>query len=150
MMRALRACALAVATALVIGCAGSGSPAPAASGGGGGGGGTGQLPPVGSVWFGSAFDPASLAVSDRSTTLKAGGPMAAVGHFLQPKPPEDMVVTVSKQQSILHRLPLTAAGPAKAFGIDLTAQKLTPGNYLVNFVDKNRRTLAAGNLVVTP
>jgi hypothetical protein len=76
--------------------------------------------------------------------------MVAVGHFLQPKPPEDMTVTVSKQQSILHRLPLTASGPAKAFGIDLTAQKLTAGNYLVNFVDKNRRTLAAGNLVVTP
>jgi hypothetical protein len=147
MMRALRACALAVATALIIGCSGSGSPPPA---GGGGGGGTGQLPPVGSVWFGSAFDPASLAITDRATTLKAGTPMVAVGHFLQPKPPEDMTVTVSKQQSIIHRLPVTAGGPAKAFGIDLTAQKLSPGNHVITFVDKNRRTLAAGTLVVTP
>jgi hypothetical protein len=147
-MRALRAFVLAVVTASVIGCSGSGSPPP--GGGGGGGGGTGQLPPVGSVWFGSAFDPATLAVSDRATSLKTGSPMAAVGHFLQPKPPEDMTVTVSKQQSILHRLPVTGSGPAKAFGIDLTAQELDPGNYVVTFVDKNRRTLAAGTLVVTP
>ena len=147
MMRCLRAFLLAVAAALVIGCSGSGSAPPA---GGGGGGGTGQLPPVGSVWFGSAFDPATLAVSDRATSLKAGSPMVAVGHFLQPKPPEDMTVTVSKQQSILHRLPITAAGPGKAFGIDLSAQKLDAGNYVVTFVDKNRRTLAAGTLVVTP
>jgi hypothetical protein len=148
MMRPLRAFLLAVVAALVIGCSGSGSPPP--TGGGGGGGGTGQLPPVGSVWFGSAFDPASLAVTDRATSLKAGSPMVAVGHFLQPKPPEDMTVTVSKQQSILHRLPITAAGPGKAFGIDLSAQKLDAGNYVVTFVDKNRRTLAAGTLVVTP
>jgi hypothetical protein len=147
MMRALRAFLLAVAAALVIGCSGSGSPPPA---GGGGGGGTGQLPPVGTVWFGSAFDPASLAVTGRTTSLKAGSPIVAVGHFLQPKPPEDMTVTVSKQQSILHRLPVTGSGPAKAFGIDLSAQKLDAGNYLITFVDKNRRTLAAGNLVVTP
>ena len=147
-MRAMRAFLLAVVTALVIGCSGSGSAAPAGSGAGGGG--SGQLPPVGSVWFGSAFDPASLAVSDRATSLKAGTPMAAVGHFLQPKPPEDMTVTVSKQQSILHRLPVTGSGPAKAFGIDLTPQELDAGNYVITFVDKNRRTLAAGTLVVTP
>ena len=103
MMRPLRVFLLAAVAALVIGCSGSGSQPP--GGGGGGGGGTGQLPPVGSVWFGSAFDPASLAVTDRATSLKAGTPMVAVGHFLQPKPPEDMTVTVSKQQSILHRLP---------------------------------------------
>ena len=146
-MRALRAIVLAVATALLIGCSGSGSPPPA---GGGGGGGTGELPPVGSVWFGSAFDPASLAVTGKATSLKAGTPMIAVGHFLQPKPPEDMTVTVSKQQSILHRLPVTGGGPAKAFGIDLSPQKLDAGNYVITFVDKNRRTLAAGTLVVTP
>ena len=148
-MRALRAFVLAVVAALVLGCSGSGSP-PAGSGGGGGGGGSGQLPPVGSVWFGSAFDPATLAVSDRATTLKAGTPMAAVGHFLQAKPPEDMTVTVSKLGSILHRLPVTGNGPAKAFGIDLTPQKLDAGKYVITFVDKNRRTLAAGSLAVTP
>jgi hypothetical protein len=148
-MRALRACLLVLVGAFVVaGCSGSGSPGPA--GGGGGGGGGGALPPVGVVWFGSAFDPATLAVTGQSASIKAGSPIVAVGNFLQPKPPEDMTVVIQKLGTTVARLPLPAGQPSKTFGIDLTPQKLGAGNYLVNFVDKNRRTLAAGNLVVTP
>ena len=146
-MRALRVFVLVLVGALVAaGCSGSGSPGPA----GGGGGGGGAIPPVGVVWCGSAFDPSTLAVTGQTSTIKAGTPVVAVGNFLQPKPAEDMTVVIQKLGTTVARVPLPAGAPAKTFGIDLTDQKLGPGNYLVNFVDKNRRTLAAGNLVVTP
>jgi hypothetical protein len=105
---------------------------------------------VGTVWFGSAFDPGSLAVTGQTRSIKAGSPIVAVGHFLQPKAPEEMTVVIQSLGSTLARLPLPAGPPAKAFGIDLSAQGLKAGNYVVNFRDTNRRTLAAGNLVVTP
>jgi len=107
------------------------------------------VPPVGVVWFGSAFDPGTFAVTGRAATMKAGSPIVAVGNFLQPKPPEDMTVVIQKLGTTVARLPLPAGQPSKTFGIDLSGENLTAGNYLVNFVDKNRRTLAAGNLVIT-
>ena len=147
-MQILRACVLfLVSLAVVAGCSSSGSPGRSGGGGGGGGGG---LPPVGVVWFGASFDPASLSITGQATSIKTGSPIVAVGRFLAAKPSEDMIVQIQVLGSTIHRLPLPAGAPATQFGLDLTAQNLAPGSYLVNFVDKNRRTHASGNLTVTP
>ena len=105
---------------------------------------------MGVVWFGTVMDPANLSLTGQSATQKAGGPIFAVGQFLQPKPPEDMTVLISVLGSRLARVPLPPGQPSNAFGIDLTGQNLGPGSYLVDFVDSNRRTLASGNLTITP
>lgn len=141
-MRALRLVVL-LAAAVVAGCGGSGAAqgvgAPAAGAG----------PPVGQAWFGAGFEPGTFNVQGQTTTIKAGSPVAVVGRILQPKAPEDMVVQIQRQGSEVARVPLPAGQPNTIFGVDLTGQNLGPGTYLVNFVDKNRRTLASGTLTVT-
>jgi hypothetical protein len=143
-MRALRVCVLVLITAIAVAACGGGG------GGGGGGGNTAGLPPVGVVWFGAGLDPATLALTGQATSIKTGTPIFAVGRFLQPKPPEEMTVVISVLGSRLARVPLPAGEPSNAFGVDLTSQNLKPGSYLVDFTDTNRRTLASGNLTVTP
>jgi hypothetical protein len=142
-MRALRAYVLVLI--LALGAAGCGG-----GGGGGGGAGAAGLPPVGMVWFGTGLDPATLALTGQTNSIKTGTPIFAVGHFLQPKPPDQLTVQISVLGSRLARIPVPAGETSNAYGVDLSGQNLPPGSYLVDFVDSNRRNLASGNLTVTP
>ena len=142
-MRALSARALLVA--LVTGACSAQAPA-----GAGGGAAAGALPPVGVVWFGTSFEPGTTTLVGQTTTAEQGTPVVALGHFLAPKAPEDLTVQIVLLGTTKARLPLPPGQPSTSFGIDLSSQRFTPGPYQVNFVDKNRRTLASGTLTVTP
>ncbi len=149
-MRTLLASVMGVAI-LLAGC-GAQTPAPtgAPGGGGGGGAGPGALPPVGAVWFGTGFEPGSTNLVGKTATVKQGTPVVALGHFLATKAPEDMTVQIVLLGTTKARVPFPPGAPSTSFGIDLSDQKLAPGPYQVNFVDKNRRTVASGTLTVTP
>ncbi len=130
--------------ALVLGSCSAQAPA------GAGAGAAGPLPPVGVVWFGTSFQPGTTTIVGQTTTVKQGTPVVALGRFLTAKSPEDLTVQIVLLGTTRARLPLPPGAPSTSFGIDLSAQKLGPGPYQVNFVDTKRRTLASGTLTVTP
>jgi hypothetical protein len=143
MRRALGAVLIAL---LVVGCGES------APGGGGGGNVTGDLPPLSVVWFGSAFDPSTFALTDKTASVKQGSPLVAVAKLFAPRPAEEVQVWISTGGSVRQRLPI-APGPTgtiEAAGADLTSLNLGPATYIVSFVDKKGTILASGNLNVTP
>jgi hypothetical protein len=124
-----------------------------AGGGGGGGGGGGDLPLGSSVLFGSAFDPGSLAVTGKATSLKQGTPMVAVGRALAAQNPADVTVTIAAPGQNPPPQPITAANgtdSADLFAIDLAPFHLKPGTFIINFLDANKRVLASGFLSITP
>ena len=86
MPRIPRVLVLAVVAVMVVGCGGGGgAPANAAPSAPGQGAVTnGEIPAGSTVGFGSAYDPTTYAVADKSTKAKVGAPIVAVGRALAP------------------------------------------------------------------
>ena len=134
-----------VIMAVVVGCGDSGPPA-----GGGGANVTTEKPPVSAVWFGTAFDPTSLALTDKSSSFKAGSPIVAIATLLAARPPEELSVKIQTSGSVKATLPITPGGVGNSFGAELTSANLGPGSYLISFVDKTGKALASASFNVTP
>ena len=132
---------------IVILLAACGDSAPA-----GGGGVTGGAPPLSVAWFGSGYDPATFAITGKSSSSKVGAPLVTVGHLFSARAPEDVSVTVSTGGSIRQTLPVAAGptGPSDVYAADLAAANLAPASYIISFVDKRGTILASGNLNIVP
>ncbi len=134
---------------LLVACGGGGG----GGGDGGGGGGDGEFPPGNVVWFGTSYDPTSVALIGKATTLKAGGPIAAVARLFTARSPSTVQVVISSGSTVRSRVPVGAANNGEqsdVFGIDLTNSGLTPNTWIVSFVDAQERILASGFLTVLP
>ena len=139
----------------------------AACGGGGSGGGgaaasaagaapvaDGDIPPGSTVFFGSAYDPATFAVADKTGKIVQGQtPIVAVGKSLAPVDGTGVQVQIKaggKPKPL--RAPVAMDNPANAsfFATDLSGDNLTPGTWIVAFVNPEGRVLASGFLSVGP
>ena len=143
MRRAFGALVLAL---WVVGC--GDTEAPGAPGGGGNV--TAGLPPTSAVWFGTAFDPTSLAITDKGNSFKAGTPIVAVGTLLATRTADQLTVKIENSGSVKATLPVAANSIDNTFAVDLTSANLGPGPYLVSFVDKDRKSLASASFNITP
>ena len=134
---------------LVLGC---GDAAPAGGGGGGGGGVSAGVPPLAVVWFGSAYDPASFAVTDKTSDVKRGSPVVAVGRLFTARAAEEVSAKVSAGGTVITTLPIApgASGTIEVAAVDLTPANLGPATYIVSFVDKKGTQLASGKLNIIP
>jgi hypothetical protein len=150
MMRALAVLVLALALAA---CGDDGG------GGGGGGGGEGMvggpgttlnegLPPISAVFFGTAYDAATMNVYDKASTFPAGSPLVAVGTLLAPQDPASVKVTIEISGNVRATLPLSPGGNGSTYGVDLTAQNFTPGSYLISFNGASGRSLASASVTI--
>ena len=139
----------------------------AACGGGGSGGGgaaasaagaapvaDGDIPPGSTVFFGSAYDPATFAVADKTGKIAQGQtPIVAVGKSLAPVDGAGVQVQIKaggKPKPL--RAPVAMDNPSSAsyFATDLSGDNLTPGTWIVAFVNPEGRVLASGFLSVGP
>jgi hypothetical protein len=152
-----RILAVLVLGAMLAGCGPvGGQPAGGDGGSGGGGGapvGNGAVPPGSSVYFGSAYDPTTFAVADRSTKAKVGAPIVAVGKALAPVDGSDIKLQLTLNGTTKPlRAPDKMDNPSSAsfFASDLSKDNLTPGTWIVSFVNGNGRVIASGFLSVAP
>jgi hypothetical protein len=151
MPRILAMLVLAVALAA---CGGEATPAgPGGSGGGQGAVTNGAVPAGSTVAFGSAYDPTTYAVADKSTKAKVGAPLVAVGKALAPVDGSGVKIEIKLNGKAKPlRAPDVIDNPASAsfFATDLTADALTPGTWIISYINPNNRVLASGFLTVTP
>jgi hypothetical protein len=140
-----RALGVLLITLVVAACGDSGTPA-----GPGGGNVTTALPPLSAVWFGTAFDPATLALTDKGSSFKTGTPIVAVGTLVSPRTPDQVKVRIETSGSIKAELPVAPGAVGSTFAVDLTTAGLGPGPYLISFIDNNRKNLASASFNVTP
>jgi hypothetical protein len=108
------------------------------------------LPPASAVWFGTAFDPASLALTDKGNTFKAGSPIVAIGTLIAPRAPDQMQVQVEAGGSVKAKLPVAPGSVGNTYAVDLTPGNLGAGTYLVMFVDAGHKSLASSSITLTP
>jgi hypothetical protein len=151
-----RALAILVTVLALAACGGGssgGNNAPQQSAAGAAPVANGVVPPGSSVYFGSAYDPATFAVADKSSRIKKGSPVVAVGRALAAVDPTGVKVRIeSDGQPKPLRPPTTMDNPSSAtlFASDLTADALGPGTWIVSYLDSEGRTLASGFLTIIP
>jgi hypothetical protein len=142
--------AFAALLTMVLAVACSSAPANVPASGGTTVTGPGELPPVTAVWFGTAFDPTTMALTDRGMTFKVGTPLVAIATTLTPRAPEDLGVTIETNGNIRQTLKVAPGVVGSTVGVDLTAANLPPGSYLITFKDKAKKSLASASVTVTP
>ena len=54
------------------------------------------IPPAGQVWFGAGYDPDTLAVCGRTTTVRTNAAFVVVAHFAQAHSTIDLTLTIFK------------------------------------------------------
>lgn len=114
----------------------------------------GAIPPGSTVFFGSAYDPSTFAVADKTGKIAQGQtPIVAVGKALAPVDGTGVQVEIKaggKPKPL--RAPVAMDNPANAsfFATDLSGDNLTPGTWIVQFVNPEGRVLASGFLSVGP
>lgn len=113
----------------------------------------GDIPPGSTVFFGSAYDPTTFAVAGKTTKIKVGDPVVAVGKALAPVDGTGVKLELKLSgKAKALRAPDAMDDPATAsyFGSDLSADGLTAGTWIVAFVNAQGRVLASGFLSVGP
>jgi hypothetical protein len=114
----------------------------------------GDIPPGSTVFFGSAYDPTTFAVADKTGRIAQGTtPLVAVGKALAPVDGTGVMVEIKASGAPKPLRPPDAMdNPASAsfFATDLSNDGLTPGTWIVQFVNPNGRVLASGFLSVKP
>ncbi len=113
----------------------------------------GQLPIGSNVIFGSAYDPTTFAVADKTGKVKVGATVVAVGKALAPVDPTGVVVKIEANgKAKPPRAPAAMDNPTSAsfFATDLSGDGFTPGTWIVSFVNAEGRILASGFLSVVP
>jgi hypothetical protein len=152
-----RVLAVLVVAWLAAAC-GGGAPAGGDGGGGGGPSGAapaagGAVPPGSSVYFGSAYDANTYAVADKSTNIKAGSPIVAVGKALAPIDGTAVQLEIKANgNSKPLRPPDAMDNPSSAsfFASDLSKDGLTPGTWIISYVLPGGRIVASGFLTISP
>ena len=138
---------------LVAACGGGGGDGAGASVPGAGTVANGNPPPGSTVFFGSAFDPTTFAVADKTGKIKVGDKVVAVGKALAPVDGTGVKLRLEAGGTAKPlRAPDAMDNPTSAsfFASDLSGDGLTPGTWIVSFVNAEGRVLASGFLSVAP
>jgi hypothetical protein len=112
----------------------------------------GELPGIGNVLFGSAYDPTTLGVTDPVKKVKAGtSPLVVVGRTLAPVDPTGVTVQIGQGSNAMKPRPILASdkpADAQLLAADVAVDNLPPGTWIVNFLSKRGRIIASGYIVV--
>ena len=101
----------------------------------------------------SAYDPTTYAVADKSTKAKVGAPIVAVGRALAPVDGTGVTIEIKLNGTAKpKRPPDVIDNPTSAtfFATDLTKDGLTPGTWIISYINPSNRVLASGFLTVAP
>lgn len=134
-----------VAVVLVIGLASmltrSGGPAVAAA----------DLPPSGTAWFGSSFDPQTFVLAGRTSSVRLGQPIAVVGHLSRPSRDETLGFAVGLAGVQLSEPGEHVSGGHDLIGVSIPGVDIfAAGTMTVRVIDASGTTLAWGSITVSP
>jgi len=110
-----------------------------------------DLPPSGTVWFGSSFDPETFILAGRTSSVRLGLPIALVGHLSRPSRDETLGFAIG-----LAGVQLSAPGERVSSGHDLVGVSVpgvdifAAGTMTVRVIDESGTTLSWGSITVVP
>lgn len=113
-----------------------------------GGGAVGaDVPPVGSIWFGTSFDPSSFAMQGRASTATTGSTVALVAHLPRSVSGGEVALRVTVDGQPLGTTTINFSGSGELVGLTYTLA--FPGAYAFTVADVGGNALASGTLTAT-
>jgi hypothetical protein len=104
-----------------------------------------DIPPVGTVWFGPTFNPATFEMDRRVSKAPLGGSIAFVGRLREPANGLQVRLTVAGTPTTLPADEVPDGSEVAGGTLNL----LFPGDMKVELVDVGGNVLASGTLSVT-
>ena len=115
---------------------GSGGPAPQ---------GDADTPPAGTIWFGSSFDPDTLVIAGRTTTVGTQAPFAMVAHLTRSIDGSQMSVRAYWNGSLITTQAANAKGSGDLWGWSL-GSLVQAGEWRYEVIDVGGNVLASGSV----
>ena len=107
-----------------------------------------DLPPAGSIWFGSTFDPTTFVIRGRTTTAGTDAPFSFVARLTHSAKGSEMTMRWSWNGSLVTNSDLRWDGEGEVWG-GSAGPLSEPGEWRLELTDVGGNTLASGTLVVT-
>jgi hypothetical protein len=107
-----------------------------------------NLPPAGTIWFGTSFDTTTFAISGQASSFVQGDRVAMVAHF-------SWMITGGQSVNVIVDGVTVKSGSASAsdydlYGITLSSASLPTGTHAFEIDDVGGNPLASGTVTITP
>ncbi len=108
-----------------------------------------NIPPAGTVWFGSSFDPKTFAISDRLTTVTANQGFSFVAHLSRTIDASELAIRTSWNGQLVASVAVSAKGSGDAWGFS-PGPLFAAGEWKYDLTDIGGNVLATGTITATP
>ena len=107
-----------------------------------------DTPPLGAIWFGSTFDPDTLAIRGRTTSTDPSKSLAAVGQLTKTMNGDELNMRLSFDGTVVSNQALGWSGSGDLWGWTLSPL-LAAGDWKVELTDIGGNVLSGGTVTVT-
>ncbi len=104
-----------------------------------------NVPPSGQIWFGPSFDPSTLALSSRVTSVTGSGAFSAVAHLPRSMNGSDLSLREYFNGELITSGALNWSGSGEFWGWS-AAPLFAPGSWRFDLVDVGGNILASGTI----
>jgi hypothetical protein len=105
-----------------------------------------NVPPVGSMWFGTTFDASTLEIEGQTSSFATGASFAWVAHLPRSISSGDANLRITVDNQTLTTIPFTLSGSGDVVGSTYTA--VFAGSWTMAVVDVGGNVLAPGSFTV--
>jgi len=107
-----------------------------------------NVPPAGTIWFGTSFDTTTFAISGQASSFAQGDRVVMVAHLSRTIPGGQSVNVLL--DGVILRSESPTASDYDLYGIALNAAVLPTGTHTFEVEDVGGNTLASGAVTITP
>ena len=116
---------------------------------GGGGPSAANLPPAGTIWFGSSFDPQTFAIANRLTTLTTNQGFSFVARLPRTMDASQLAIRASLNGQLMTSIAVNAKGSGDTWGFS-PGPLFMAGTWKYDLTDIGGNVLATGTITATP
>jgi hypothetical protein len=103
------------------------------------------VPPIGSIWFGSSFDPRTFALSDRAERVREHQGFSLVAHLSRVTQGNSLKLLAWWEGKVVTTTAVTDERTADVWGFAL-GPVLNPGRWIYDLTDASGNVLASGSI----
>lgn len=104
-----------------------------------------DAPPAGTIWFGTAFDPQTLSLTGKTTTVSTTQPFALVGHLTHSAKVSELSIRASLNGSLVNAVQATGSGEGEVVGFPILPVTVA-GDWRYDITDVGGNVLASGTV----
>lgn len=104
-----------------------------------------NVPPAGTIWFGTSFDPSSMELAGRKTAVGSTEAFSMVAHLTKTMNATDLVIRSYFDGQLVGQSPVSAQGSGEVWGFS-PGPLSAVGTWRYDITDVGGNVLASGSL----